>query len=191
MQKTRKVFRILRIIIRALLITAVALLSVYNIYMLIQRYAYGNGMPKVFGIATAVVVSGSMEPEIKVNDLVIVKEQDSYEVRDVVTYRDSKTGAYVTHRVVNIIRTGEGVRYITQGDANAVIDSEEGVPQSAVVGKVVKVSRGAGKFISFLQSPAGLFTVIAVGVVIWGLTDVVLILLKRKDTENENGQKED
>jgi len=190
MQKTRKVFRILRIIIRALLIAVVAVLSVYNVYMLVQRYAYGNGMPKVFGVATAIVVSGSMEPEIKINDLVIVKEQDSYEVRDVVTYRDS-TGDYVTHRVVRVIQTEDGKRYVTQGDANSAIDSEEGVPQSAVVGKVVRVARGAGNFISFLQSPAGLFTVIAVGVVIWGLTDVVIILCERKDKENENEREKD
>lgn len=191
MNKARKIFRVLRIIIRAFLITVIGLLSAYNIYMLVQRYAYGNGMPKVFGIATAVVVSGSMQPEIIVNDLVIVKEQSSYEISDVVTYRDSKTGAYVTHRIVRVIEAEDGVRFVTKGDANTAIDGEDGVPQSAVVGKVVKVARGVGKFISFLQSPAGLFTVLAVGVVIWGLTDVVIILLKRTDEENEDGRKKD
>lgn len=175
----------MRIIIRALLIAFAAAFAAYNVYMLVQRYAFGNGMPKIFGVATAVVISGSMEPEISVGDLVVVKEQKTYKEGEVITFYDSFSGAYITHRIV----LAEGENYVTKGDAN---DSEDGsIPQSAVVGKVVSVLRGAGNAVSFFRSPAGLFTVIAVCAVIWGVADIISILLEKKGKENNNEQKKD
>ncbi len=178
MQMARKVFGILRIIVRALLIVIIALLAAYNVYMLVQRYVYGNGMPKVFGVATAVVASGSMEPEIEIGDLVIVREADAYREGDVITFYDSVSGTYITHRIILV----NGDKFTTMGDANDTQDNP--ISQSAVVGKVVNVLRGAGKTIAFFQSPAGLFTVLAAGVVIWGAADVIAILLNKKDKES-------
>lgn len=192
MKRARKVFSILRIIIRALLVTIVAVLAAYNVYMLIQRYAYGNGMPKVFGVATAVVVSGSMEPEISVGDLVVVKEAEVYNEDEVITFY--KDGAYITHRIISVNGAANGgeVSFETKGDANDSPDKfATKVTRADVVGKVVKVYRGAGNVISFFQSPAGLLTVFAVGVVIWALTDLISILLKKKDKVNEDEREKD
>lgn len=175
MQKARKVFGILRIILRALLIAVIALLAAYNVYMLVQRYVYRNGMPKVFGVATAVVASGSMAPEINIGDLVVVKEADDYKVGEVITFYDTATGTYITHRVILV----NGDKFTTMGDANDSQDTP--ISKSVIVGKVVNVLHGAGKAIAFFQSPAGLFTVIAAGVVIWGVADVIAILLNKKD----------
>lgn len=183
MQKFRKIFRGFRIALRVVVIAAVVLLAVYNACMLIQRYAYGNDFPTVFGYGSAVVVSGSMEPEISVNDLVIVKAEDSYELNDVITFYDAASGTYITHRIILV----EGEMYATKGDANSAADLFS-VPQTAVVGKVVSVLRGAGKAVSFFQSPLGLLTVIGGGVVLWLIADVVSNVLKDKQ-EKEDEQK--
>ena len=54
-----------------------------------------------------VIISGSMEPIIKVHDAVITKRctEDDIKIGDVVTYRSLESAYYgilITHRVVNI-----------------------------------------------------------------------------------------
>ena len=61
---------------RVLLAVAAGLLLVYNLYMLAARAFFGEEMPMFFGVASAAVVSGSMEPEINVGDVVIIRAQD-------------------------------------------------------------------------------------------------------------------
>ena len=91
------------------------IMLVLNFYTILQRNVMKNDMPKIFGYSYAVVISGSMEPEIQVKDIVYVKEQDSYAVGDVITYE--KYGAFITHRIIDIV-DGE---YITKGDKNVSV----------------------------------------------------------------------
>lgn len=88
-----------------------------------------------------VIVSGSMEPIIKVRDAVVVKRCDINDIKkgDVVTYRSQDEAFYgilITHRVVNIEeKDGEKV-FITKGDHNETIDRKP-VSFSQIQGKVV------------------------------------------------------
>ena len=88
-----------------------------------------------------VIVSGSMEPLIKVRDAVIIKRttEDRIKKGDVVTYRSADpafSGILITHRVVSIEeKDGEKV-YITKGDHNETIDRTP-VSFSQIQGKVV------------------------------------------------------
>lgn len=88
-----------------------------------------------------VIVSGSMEPLIKVRDAVIVKRttEDNIKVGDVVTYRsldEAFYGILITHRVVRIEeKDGEKV-YITKGDSNETIDRSP-ITFNQIQGKVV------------------------------------------------------
>ena len=71
------------------------------------------------------VVSGSMQPALPLGSLVLVvpRDADAVRVGDVITFSppadDTRT---VTHRVVDVQRTGEGVQVHTRGDANPVAD---------------------------------------------------------------------
>ena len=74
-----------------------------------------------------VIVSGSMEPIIKVRDAVVVRrcEEKDIKIGDVVTYRsldEAFYGILVTHRVVNIEEKDGKKVYITKGDHNETID---------------------------------------------------------------------
>lgn len=187
MKTFRKVCKELNIFIKCLLAAALALLLAFNVNALVQRYALGRGIPTAFGYGCAVVVSGSMADEINVNDLVIVKECDTYVTGDVITFYDSSAGEYVTHRIIYVSESGQ---YTTKGDANGVQDAFA-VPREAVVGKVVRVLRGAGKFISFMQSPAGLFAIAAGGVVVWLLTDLLPGKVKAKGINGKSDEREE
>lgn len=154
--------------VKIVLIVLIVLLLFYNVIMLFGKFVLKQDKPTFFGIAFSVVTSGSMEPTIKVHDVIVTKSQSSYEVGDVITFFDSARNEYVTHRIV--LKTQEA--YTTKGDANNGQDAFS-VPQSAVVGKVVGNLGGVGKVVQFLQSPLGFFCVIAVGAVAYFAVDLI------------------
>lgn len=175
----KKALGILVLVIQIVLCVAIALLLVYNVCVLVQR-AKGNRMPSILGYSFAVVVSGSMEPEIAVGDVVVIKSQEEYVRGDVVTFYDSSMDDYVTHRIILVADDGT---YLTKGDANDT-DDKMAVPKAAVVGKVVRVWRGAGTAITFLRSPAGMAVLIGSAVIGWVLLEVLGRLCGRKKKQD-------
>lgn len=115
-----------------------------------------NQMPMPLGFGVSVVLSGSMEPTLHVNDLVIVQPADSYEPGDVIVYQ---TGSIlVIHRLIET----DGTTAITQGDANNVAD--EPFPTYCIKGKMTGTIRGAGAVIQILQSTPGTVAILAIAV---------------------------
>ena len=106
-----------------------------------------------------VIVSGSMEPIIKVKDAVIVRrcEIDDIKIGDVVTYRSMEEAYYgilITHRVVNIeMENGERV-FITKGDSNETIDRSP-IKFNQIQGKVAMRIPKIGYLKSFLSNYEG------------------------------------
>ena len=95
-EQGKKIFSYLRL---PLLCMIAAVLGI-NIYTWNATRLTGNVVPMPFGVGAAVVLSGSMEPELSVGDLLFVAERDTYEVEDVVVYQDG--GMAVTHRIIAI-----------------------------------------------------------------------------------------
>ena len=180
----KRAFKVVKCVIRAILAVVCVLLLVYNAYVLIARYAFGVGMPTVFGYSGAAVVSGSMDDDsgddIEIGDFVITKSQDNYAVGDVITFYEPSLGGYVTHRIISADESG----FITKGDANNVQDGST-VAQDDIVGKVVAVLKGGGSAIEFMRSPLGLLAIVAAVVVIWVATDIISNLLSGKKDEKE------
>ena len=164
----KKAFRAVGTALRVLVLVLAGLLLLYNIYTLVARYAFGEGIPTLFGYGFAVVETGSMEPEIAAGDFVVLHAEEEYAVGDVITFYDSERGEYVTHRIVLVSEGG----YTTKGDANNWQDSFT-VPQDAVVGKVTAVLHGFGSFIAFVQTPLGILVIIAAAAAVWVATALV------------------
>lgn len=116
----------------------------------------GNAMPMPFGVGAAIVLSGSMEPTLSVNDLVIVKEQDSYQVDDIVVYQERNY--MVIHRVISV---GKEVLQ-TQGDANNV--SDEPISLANVKGKMIAHIPAVGAVVQIIKTPIGIFALFAAAV---------------------------
>ena len=91
-----------------------------------------------------VVYGGSMQPAIKVGDLAIVKNMDSWEIAmgDIITFY--MEGKFVTHRVIEVLPNG----FVTQGDANNAPDMEP-VYSSDMIGKVIFVVPYVGYVMHF------------------------------------------
>lgn len=152
-------------------IAAVCILCVVLMCYTAVAKAIGNPLPTVFGWGGAVVVSGSMEPELPVGALVWIHKQDVYSPGDVVTYEEN--GSLVTHRLISV----QGDTAITKGDANNTEDSPIAVTQ--ICGKVAAVWYGAGNIMLFLRSPAVILMIIL-------FSGLIIFLPKRFNRKEKN-----
>jgi len=153
MRRIKAVLRVVNIALTAI----VALLLAANVYMIAARFVTKTPQPTLFGFSWAVVISGSMEPDIRVNDLIIAQEKEYYAVGDVITY--STGSSAVTHRIID----GDGEEgFITKGDANNTPDTSP-VSKEQVIGKVIAVVPSVGTFIAFLRTPLGMLCLVLIG----------------------------
>lgn len=113
------------------------------------------------GMRLLVVRSGSMEPKVRTGSLVVVRQVGYYNVNDVITFRAPQLRELVTHRVVKISQTEQGVQFTTKGDANDSADSQT-IPFRAIIGTVRFSIPILGYAFSFAQSPIGLMILIVV-----------------------------
>lgn len=125
-----------------------------GIYSWNAKSLTGNQMPMPFGLGVGVVMSGSMEPELSVDDLILVKAREEYKVEQVVVFQQNS--ALVVHKIVKI----EGELVTTRGIANDADDDP--IPLSAIKGEVVFRMKGVGAVVNWIKSPIG--TVCALGV---------------------------
>lgn len=149
--------KILGKIFSGILTTVLALLLAMNIYTIAARHFTGNIQPTVFGWSWAVVVSGSMSPEIEVDDLVVIHEQEEYTVGEIISYKSGQS--LVTHRIVG----QDGQAFQTKGDFNNTVDMNP-VSKDNIVGKVVKIVPGVGRYLTFLRTPLGMTLMVLLGV---------------------------
>ena len=82
-----------------------------------------------------IVTSGSMEPTLKIGDIVYVENAKADEIRvgDIITFHHKKY--IITHRCVEILHEGNKTFFKTKGDANEYIDTFL-IPSEELIGKV-------------------------------------------------------
>ena len=151
MKKTK----ILAICRRILLAVAAVIIGV-RVYAWNAESLVGNRMPMPFGYGAAVVLTGSMEPTYAIDDVIIAKEMEHYEVGDVVVYQDGDM--VIVHRVVAVDE--ETIQ--TMGDANNVEDAP--IAKDKVKGKVIASIPSMGGMVRFMKNPAAVVGMLAAAV---------------------------
>ena len=113
------------------------------------------------------VLSGSMEPVIKVGSIVTVKPRQEYKIDDIITF-NLGSKAPTTHRIVDIEEESDKILYMVKGDANEDPDLEK-VPKENVIGKVLFSIPFLGYALDFAKKPVGFLLLIWVPaiIVIW------------------------
>lgn len=137
---------------RTMLIIFVSLVLGVNLYNWNAKSLMGNVLPMPMGYGAAVVLTGSMEPTIMEDDLIVVAEQDSYETGDVVVYQSGSM--LVVHRIVEM----DGTTVITKGDANLAAD--EPIDASVIKGEVIAILPMLGSLARILKTPAATITLL-------------------------------
>lgn len=142
---------------------------------------------RLLGYQVFTVLSGSMEPEYSVGDLLYVREVDvnSIKVGDPITFILNEDLVVATHRVVEI--DTENQHFYTKGDANEIADSEP-VHFNNVIG-VPKFSIPMLGYVSnFIQNPPGMYITIATGAVLIILVFLPDMLGKKKEEDKPKAE---
>ncbi|MCD8194927.1 MAG: signal peptidase I [Coprobacillus sp.] len=183
-----KALKAVSITLNTILIVIAALAASISVYVLIERYAYDNSMPTVFGYSIATVGSGSMEPTINTGDVIINKRSDKYEIEDIITYYSESESRYITHRIVGINEDG---LFLTQGDREGQPVDSIPVSYECIVGKVVKVYPSGG-FMSFITTSMGMIVVVISFIAVWVVIDISISAINaaRKKDKQEKGENE-
>lgn len=136
-------------------------------------------VPRLFGVKMFGVLSGSMEPEYSVGDLIYAVPTDAEKIEegDVISFLLNEDGTVATHRVVEIDR--ENKQIYTKGDANELSDGRP-VSYENVLG-VVKFSLPVvGKMIVYMNTTPG--KIITVTII---LALILLIMLLQGEGSKE------
>lgn len=142
-------------------------------------------LPVVFGCKSMAVVSGSMEPNIPVGSIVIVREADEDElaVGDIITYAMSGN-TMVTHRITAIDMDARCVT--TKGDANEVADGNP-VAFPDIVGKELFHVPFLGYLTIYIKTPLGIVGVCGVMIVLILLNFLPSVFEKDEEQGKEAG----
>ena len=148
--KTRWIFKLFNA-------AAIGLILVSVFVLLSVVLTPAGQVPQVLGYSVFRVMTGSMEPEIREDSLLVVKKTPSEDIvpGDVISFFSPDPmleGAVNTHRVVRIEKENGRTQFITKGDANVIEDTYP-TDASALVGRVVFKSYGLGKAVSLLSNP--------------------------------------
>ncbi len=127
-------------------------------------------VPYVFGDRSLTVLSGSMEPQLHVGDVVVVEQVPPLEVRvgDIVTFRDPDDASrLITHRVREIDVQGGSVKFVTKGDANTSVENWK-ITTDGTLGRVRYHVWRLGFLMFWIRSPLGRLGMVVVPALLLG-----------------------
>lgn len=157
-EKQNKIKKILKYMLYPIAIFII----ICAIDIIYQKIVKKEDNVSLFGFRPYIVLSGSMEPNLQVGDMVVSKKvnQDQIEIGDIITFED-ESGATITHRVVDIIiKDGEKL-YQTKGDNNNTKDIGL-VSIKNIKGEYTFKISGIGKIVAQIITPTGLILIILV-----------------------------
>lgn len=166
-----KLKRIIQYVFRIMIFLVISLVFGLTFYTINARRVSGNRLVMPFNKTIAVVLTGSMEPTIGVNDLIVVEKTNDYEVNDIVVYQIGNM--LVVHRIIAI----DGEMVITAGDNNDGEDTPINI--KSINGEVVDIIPHLGLVLKIVKSPIGLVVIVTLAV-------ILLILSYKKEKKEEN-----
>jgi len=163
----------------------------FSIVVLLMAAAVFTYMGPHLGWQVNAVLSGSMEPALKVGSLVVTRfvEPETIVVGDIITFRPSTVGEnLITHRVIGIGRSSS-LYFETKGDSNNDPDPFT-VPAWNLVGKNCLHIPSVGYLTEFIKTPVGfLFAVVIPGSILIALYVIYVwraLTERTKERSNEN-----
>lgn len=171
----KKILKKIALCVEIIIILIVAIFLIANIYTFVAKTFYKKPNPMFFGFSNAIVVTGSMEKEINIGDMVIYqkKSKEDYIVGDIIVYLDENNNL-ITHRIISLAED----TLITKGDANNIEDSA--IKYSQIQGKVIFKIGKIGKVISFFSTPLGIIVILVSGVLIIELPVLIQKKIKKR-----------
>lgn len=176
----RKILDIIETII--LIITCLAC-----IFVLLQKFVFKeNG---VFGYRVYAIVTSSMEPTLKVGDVILVKKVNPNKIKigDIVTYNGMESdfaGKIITHQVKDISKekderkNKERLIFYTKGTTNNMVDPA--VYEEQLCGKVIYKFKILSFISRIIRSKFGYILLVFIPLVIIFVKEMITIKSKLK-----------
>ena len=149
--------------------------------------------PSVFGYNLYYIVTGSMEPTIRVGDVILGKDvtADELSVGDIVTFRGESgelEGKIVTHRVQSVYEENGQTYLITRGDANTADDPP--VRAEAVISVMKAKVPLLGTVVRVINTPIGFLVLIVAPLLISLSKEIIELIRAFRSTKEEQGNEE-
>lgn len=148
------------------IVSTVLMITLIGVAALVFVNKASGGEPQVFGYELKTVLSGSMEPGIQTGSVIAVEpidgdDRNNLKEGDVITFMESDD-KLITHRIIEVNDTENGVIYTTKGDNNKAPDSNPVLAEN-----VVAVYNGftipyVGYIAEFSSSPNGIIALLIV-----------------------------
>lgn len=191
---------ILNIITKILSYICLAILIIVAIFLMFfiisNHLSRRNGSKPILSLFT--IVSPSMEPNIKVYDVIVdirIKNENELKVGDIITFYSDviDTGGYtITHRIYDIYEENGRKFYITKGDNNT--DPDDGVITfENIVGKVEYIIPSLGKIQFLISTNTGWIVVIlipALGIILMDIKKILQVFKIKNQIEEMTKYKE-
>jgi len=172
-------------------VAIVVIVGAFLIYYVISSALLKNSEKSIPKITLYTIVSPSMEPVIKVFDVIIVSRIDDVsliEVGDVITFISTSSMSKdmrVTHRVLDIGEEDGRLVFTTKGDNNPTADSDTAKAEN-VIGKTIMKIPQIGRIQRLLSTKFGWLVVVlipALGVIIFDIFKLFKILSVKDEAE--------
>ena len=149
-------------VLKCLSIPVIVFILIISLYISYQKYIKKSTNIDLFGFKFYTVLTGSMEPEFNIGDLIIERkiEQEDIHVGDIITYSLNNQNT-VTHRVIKISQENGEILYETKGDNNNSPD-EKLVKYSQIQGHIVFKIDKLGKIITEFVSGIGMVVLLVI-----------------------------
>ena len=189
---SKKVTRILKTTASALW-WALLIGGVVLVVTLIAAHMRGE-VPRLFGYSLINIVSGSMEPDIKKGDYILIEEVDPAEVEenDIICFYSTDPSIYGypnTHRVVEEPYVENGTYYYTtKGDANLLPDKQP-AQGDRLIGRYVTNLNAMTSFLEFISNNMLMVVVLPLGLGMIVMY-VGVVITTKKSVQNSAAEKE-
>lgn len=159
---------------------------IMNLVLMVKSFADPDSVPSIGGYSPLIVLTDSMDPDIKAGDLIITKRIDKSEIEIGMTVSffdpNSNSGAVVTHQIIEKVIEDGQVLYRTKGINNNISDREL-VPEDNVIGEYTGTRfAGLGSIVLFAQSTWGLVICILIIVILFGVFILSNYISNKKNT---------
>ena len=164
LKKIKTYSNFIKVLFIKLLYIIIIPIIIYDIILIAQSIVKPNVAPSIFGIKTFTIISSSMEPTFKIDDIIFVKkiDENQLQIGDIISFIQDKD--IITHRIEKIEKNEGGLVFITKGDANSTTDINK-----------VKLSQIEGKYIFKISKVGKIFYILKNKVVFIIVTIILLI----------------
>ena len=172
----------------------IALLMLIMILTLILRIS--GSKFNLFGLNVYYIATPSMEPDLKVGDVILsknIKDYSKLEIGDIISYNGeegSYKGKLITHQIIDIKEENGKYIFITKGtNKNSTVDPD--VREDQVVSKMLFEIPLIGKLVKLLSNKYAFFFILIVPLAIMLVFEFKNLFKIFKEEDEEEKKKEE